>query len=440
MLGTPTILHLIANSQKHAVNPADPATQTLASITTTKGSTFHTSSKNSAWIIDSGATDHMTFDPSQLINRKSSTPLVVSNANGTPYPVDNLTGTMIGYGTRQGKLYYLDWASDSEVKGGQAFTTSGTHPEGNFTCDTCELAKSHCVPFPLSSNKSLVPFSLVHSDVWGPAKIATPAGERWFVTFIDDCTCMTWVSLLKTKGEFLQDPGIIHQRSCPYTPQQNGVAERKNIQLLEVVRASLFGANMPRSFWGEAVISAAYFINRIPSSILHFQTPLQTLHHHIQTPPTPNLEPRIFSCVVFIHLHDHQRSKLDPRAEKCVFIGYAPHQKGYRCYHPPSQKIYTSMDAVFWENDIYFSAAQEEHWDINTSQIFNFFPPESYQTESDQSPMTLPENDWSQLGRHRSLPENQPWPYMSSPCCPTQEEETDEILPTPETSSAPVPH
>ncbi|CAL8134517.1 unnamed protein product [Prunus armeniaca] len=148
MLGTPMILHLITNSQKHAVNPADPATQTLASITTTKGSTFHTSSKNSAWIIDSGATNHMTFDPDQLINRKSSTPLVVSNANGTPYPVvgegslslslstslhldsDNLTGTMIGCGTRQGKLYYLDWAPDSEVKGGQAFTTSGTHHEG----------------------------------------------------------------------------------------------------------------------------------------------------------------------------------------------------------------------------------------------------------------------------------------------------------------------
>ncbi|CAL8991565.1 unnamed protein product [Prunus brigantina] len=52
---------------------------------------------------------------------------------------------------------------------------------------------------------------------------------------------------------------------------------------------------MPQHFWGEAVVSAAYLINRIPSNILNFQTPLQTLHYHIQTPPTPNLEPRIFS-------------------------------------------------------------------------------------------------------------------------------------------------
>ncbi|CAL9030187.1 unnamed protein product, partial [Prunus brigantina] len=87
MSRTPTILHLIVDSQKHAVNPADLATRTPTSITITKGSTFHTSSKNSVWIIDLGSMDHMTFDPGQLINRKSSTPLVVSNANGTPSPV-----------------------------------------------------------------------------------------------------------------------------------------------------------------------------------------------------------------------------------------------------------------------------------------------------------------------------------------------------------------
>ncbi|CAL8165019.1 unnamed protein product [Prunus armeniaca] len=84
MSGTPTILSLIADSQKHAVNPADSATQPHASITTTNGSAFHTSSQKSAWINDSGSTNHMTFDHVQLINRKSSTHSMVSNANGTP--------------------------------------------------------------------------------------------------------------------------------------------------------------------------------------------------------------------------------------------------------------------------------------------------------------------------------------------------------------------
>ncbi|CAL8161710.1 unnamed protein product [Prunus armeniaca] len=146
MSGIPTILLLTADSQKHAVNPVDPAPQTHSSIATTKGSTFHTSSQNSTWIIDSGAMDHMTFDHGQLISRKSSTPSVVSNANGTPSPVvgegsislstslhlnsDIFIGKTIGCGTRRAKLYYLDWAPDSEIKVGQAFTTSGTRSEG----------------------------------------------------------------------------------------------------------------------------------------------------------------------------------------------------------------------------------------------------------------------------------------------------------------------
>ncbi|CAL9031398.1 unnamed protein product, partial [Prunus brigantina] len=98
------------------------------------------------------------------------------------------------------------------------------------------------------------------------------------------------------------------------------------------------------------------------------------------------------------------------------------------------------MDVVFWEKDIYFSVAQEEHCDTNNSQIFDFFPPKSSQPESDRSyvendrsPMTFPEND-------RSLLKNQPQPDLSSSCCPTHEEETYEILPTPETSSALIPH
>ncbi|CAL8991370.1 unnamed protein product [Prunus brigantina] len=347
----------------------------------------------------------MTFDPGQIISHTPPSQSVVSNANGTPSPVigegslslsdsltldsvlivpslhhnllsvaqittalnctvtfwpthcvfqDILSSKTIGCGTRRGKLYYLDLASDSEASLSQAYKIGGTSVEkktsevwlwhrrlghasfgylqklfpslfsglesSSFKCDICDLAKSHRVPFPLSSNKSLIHFSLVHSDVWGPSKITTPGGARWFVTFIDDCTRMTWVSLLKTKGEvsskfqqfyhmvetqfhtriqvlrsdnggeflnhdlneFFQAHGIIHQRSCPSTPQQNGVAERKNRHLLEVVRASLFGAHMPRSFWGEAVLSAAYLINRIPS-IFAESVPLQSdPSHHTQ--------------------------------------------------------------------------------------------------------------------------------------------------------------
>ncbi|KAH7547522.1 hypothetical protein FEM48_Zijuj01G0318800 [Ziziphus jujuba var. spinosa] len=70
-----------------------------------------------------------------------------------------------------------------------------------FVCQTCVLAKSHCAIFHLSENKEIVPFALVRSDVWGPAPSSTLNGMRWYVTFVDDCTRMTWVYLMKTKSD-----------------------------------------------------------------------------------------------------------------------------------------------------------------------------------------------------------------------------------------------
>ncbi|KAL6277717.1 hypothetical protein ACE6H2_021318 [Prunus campanulata] len=262
------------------------------------------------------------------------------------------------------------------------------------TCETCIFAKSHRTIFSSSDNKALMPFTLVHSDVWGPSQTTTCGGMRWFVTFIDDCTRITWIYLLKHKSdvsrivkefctmvqtqfattikvlrsdngseyvnrdlaEFFISQGMIHQTSCPYTPQQNGVAERRNRQLLEVTRAFLIHHNVPKYLWGEALQSAMYVINRVPSSVLGFQTPLQVLQAKMKTmPPVTNLPPKVFGCVAYVHLLPHQRSKLDPCAIKCLFVGYASHQKGYRCYHPPTRKMFVTMDVTFHEDLSYFT-------------------------------------------------------------------------------------
>ena len=136
---------------------------------------------------------------------------------------------------------------------------------------------------------------------------------------------------------YLEAHGTIHQTTCSDTPQQNGVAERKNRHLLEVVRASLIEAHMPLSYWGHALTSAAYLINRVPSSTIDFWTPSQALIEAIVAPVGPNLPSHVFGCVAFVHLHKRQHNKLTPRALRCVFLGYAAYQKGYRCYHPPSK-------------------------------------------------------------------------------------------------------
>ena len=104
--------------------------------------------------------------------------------------------------------------------------------------------------------------------------------------------------------------------------QQNGVAEWKNRHLLEVVHASLIVAKIPISYWGEAITSATYFINRVPSIPINFQTPLQALTNVIVALTVPNLPHRV-CCVAFVHLHKHQRTKLTSRALQCVFVGYA---------------------------------------------------------------------------------------------------------------------
>lgn len=108
---------------------------------------------------------------------------------------------------------------------------------------------------------------------------------------------------------FCKQNSICHQTSCAKTPQQNGLAERRNKSILEIVRASLFDMKVPRNFWGEAVRSAAYIMNRTPSRVIQFDTPLKRLHNLLETEPKLNLEPRIFGCTAFVHQNS---GKLEP--------------------------------------------------------------------------------------------------------------------------------
>jgi len=125
---------------------------------------------------------------------------------------------------------------------------------------------------------------------------------------------------------------------------------------MEMARASLFGMNMPRFYWGEAVKSVVYIMNRVPSRVLEFQTPYQKLQTFFDTPHQPNLEPRIFGCTVFVHIPKVLRIKLDPCAQRCVFVGYSDFQKGYHCYCPQTHKLHVSLDVSFHETNPYYLA------------------------------------------------------------------------------------
>ena len=264
----------------------------------------------------------------------------------------------------------------------------------NLHCDICELAKHKRAFFPVSNKRTSIHFALIHSDIWGPSTVPNVSGARWFISFIDGCTRMSWIFLLKHKSEvsfifpifhnmvknqfgvgikrfrsddgkdyfnqnlspYFQKEGIIHKSSCINTPQQNEVAQRKNGHFLAITRACLFQRNVPKNYWGEAVLTAAHLINRLPSRVLGFKSPVQVFSKYFPDFRTANyLVPKIFGCVSFVHIHSHNRGKLNPRALKCVFVGYSSTQKGYKCFHPPTKKFFVSADVTFVEKESYFA-------------------------------------------------------------------------------------
>ncbi|KAB2632563.1 polyprotein (retrotrasposon protein) [Pyrus ussuriensis x Pyrus communis] len=427
---------------------------------------------HTGWILDSGATDHMTYDKNMFQYMTTSHRKNISTANGTLAPVcgagtvhltpslplhhcllvpslshhllsipqvteqldcvvlmypsfcllqDIQTKEIIGRGTKREGLYYVDDVVSGRAHAVRASRSSNLQAvwllhrrlghasfgylrhmlpslfsginESDLHCEVCILAKSHRASFPPSMNKRALPFELVHSDVWGPSPVVTSSGIKWFVTFVDDCTRMTWLYVLQNKSdvgmvfrnfsqmlrtqyfsvikvlrsdnggeyinrelsEFLGDQGILHETTCPYTPQQNGVAERKNRHILETARALLLGASVPKVFWPEAVTYAVYVINRMPSRVVHFQTPFQVLTQHVPVVSSHTLQPRVFGCVAYVHIQKIHRTKLDPCALRCVFVGFSSHQKGYKCYHPATRHMYVTMDVTFSESEYFYA-------------------------------------------------------------------------------------
>ncbi|CAN7059401.1 unnamed protein product [Brassica oleracea var. botrytis] len=263
----------------------------------------------------------------------------------------------------------------------------------NDGCEACILGK-HCkTVFPKSSTIYENCFDLIHSDVW-TAPCISRENHKYIVTFIYQKSKYTWLTMIPTKdrvldafinfqtyitnqfnvkikvfrsdngGEYtshafknhLAKHGILHQTSCPYTPQQNGVAERKNRHLMGVARSMMFQTNVPKRFWSDAVMTACYLINRTPTRILGDLTPYEVLNK--RKPSINHL--RVFGCLCYVLQPDGQRNKLEPRSTKAVFLGYSTTQKGYKCYVPEARRVLVSRDVKFVESRGYF---EKKSWD-----------------------------------------------------------------------------
>ncbi|RVX00109.1 Retrovirus-related Pol polyprotein from transposon TNT 1-94 [Vitis vinifera] len=267
-----------------------------------------------------------------------------------PLTSDRSTGKTIGIGRESQGLYHLTSDSSPAV----CISTDAPllihnrlgHPSlskfqkmvprfstlSSLPCESCQLGKHTRVSFPKRlNNRTKSPLSL---------------STLMFGVLVE----------LPQFTSFMSHHGILHQSSCAHTPQQNGVAERKNRHLVETARTLLLHSHVPFRFWGDVVLTACYLINRMPSSILHDQIP-----HSLLFPDQPLyfLPPRVFGCTCFVHILTPGQDKLSAKAMKCLFLGYSRLQKGYRCYSLETHRYFISVDVTFFEDSPFFSTTSE---------------------------------------------------------------------------------
>ena len=148
--------------------------------------------------------------------------------------------------------------------------------------------------------------------------------------------------------KYMKEKGIRHELTAPYSPQQNGVAERMNRTLVESARAMISHSNVRRSYWAEAISTASYVRNRLPSSVLpNNKSPVERWSGR-----KPNLdEIRTFGCIAYAHVPKEKRSKLDVKAQKLRFVGYSNESKAYRLIDEGgNNKVIISRDVIFHED------------------------------------------------------------------------------------------
>ncbi|GAU22946.1 hypothetical protein TSUD_326740 [Trifolium subterraneum] len=251
-------------------------------------------------------------------------------------------------------------------------------------CSNCMKGKQHREAIPKRSLwRASAKLELVHSDICGPITPESNGKKRYFITFINDLTRKTWVYFLNEKSEafsvfqkfkvmienatqhkiqslrtdgggeytstifneFCGSQGIRRQLTASYTPQQNGVSERKNRTILNMVRSMLDDKKVPKKFWPKAVNWSVHILNRCPTFAVKDMTPEEAwsgskryVSHF-----------KVFGCIAYVHIPDNLRKKFDDKSYVCILLGISDESKAYKLYDPAKAKIVVSKDVKFDE-------------------------------------------------------------------------------------------
>jgi hypothetical protein len=147
--------------------------------------------------------------------------------------------------------------------------------------------------------------------------------------------------------EFLEEEGIKHEFFAPYTPQQNGVVERKIRTLIDMARTMLGEYKTPEQFWSEAVNTACHVINR-----LYLHHLLKKTSYGLLTGNKPNVSYfRVFRSKCYILVKRGKHSKFAPKAVEGFLLGYDSNTKAYRVFNKSSGLVEVSSDVVFDETN-----------------------------------------------------------------------------------------
>jgi transposase InsO family protein len=231
------------------------------------------------------------------------------------------------------------------------------------------------------------PLELVHMDLFGPIAYISIDGSKYCLVIVDDYSRFTWVFffagkitnprtlkgfLRRSQNEFglrikkirsdngaefknsqiegfLEEEGIKHEFSSPYTPQQNGVVETKNRTLLDMARTMLDEYKTSDRFWTKAINTACYSINR-----LYLHRILKKTSYELLTGKKPNvLYFRVFGSKCFILIKRGRKSKFAPKAVEGFLLGYDSNTRAYRVFNKSTRLVEVSCDIVFDETNGY---------------------------------------------------------------------------------------
>lgn len=260
-----------------------------------------------------------------------------------------------------------------------------------FFCEHGIMGKAKRVSFGTGKHETSNILEYLHADLWGSPNVHPSLyGNKYFLSIIDDHSRKVWVCFLRTKDEtflrfsewkvlvenqvdrkvkclrtdnglefcnlafdgFCRKNGIKRHRTCSYTPQQNGVAERMNRTIMEKVRCLLSESGLSEDFWSKAAAFSVYTINRSPLSAVGFKVPEEIWLGR----KSGYLHMRRFGSVAYVHTN---QGKLKPRAVKGVFIGYPPGTKGYKIWLLDDEECIVSRNVKFCEDMLYKDTLKE---------------------------------------------------------------------------------